>query len=144
MRWTRFLERMREKSTLTWYRVLVGILEERRHLENLGLDGRIIENWFKRSDVWGQGKKQWTGAENLAPTWFRTRNYPTRGESLYRLLHPGTILVNCRTRVFLDRSGTASLSFSVLLSAQRRTFLVLISVSTGYNMMWLCLLLHCK
>ena len=47
--------------------------------------------------------KQWTGEENFAPTRFRTVNRPTRGESLYRLLQPVMIIVNCRTRIFLDR-----------------------------------------
>jgi hypothetical protein len=89
-------------------------------------------------------EKQWIGAENLTPTRFRTRNRPTLDESLYRLLHPGMIIVNCRTTIFLDRSRTACLNFSVLLSVQRRIFLVLISVSIGCNMMWLCLLLHSK
>jgi len=35
------------------YRVLVGNLRERDHLEVPGLDGRIILRWiFRKSDVW--------------------------------------------------------------------------------------------
>ena len=32
----------------------------------------------------------WTGAENLAPTWMRLPDRPSRGESLYRLSYPGS------------------------------------------------------
>jgi hypothetical protein len=32
----------------------------------------------------------WTGAENLAPTGIRSRDPPSRSESLYRLSYPGS------------------------------------------------------
>jgi hypothetical protein len=31
----------------------------------------------------------WTGAENLAPTWIRSPDYPARSKSLYWLRYPG-------------------------------------------------------
>ena len=33
----------------------------------------------------------WTGAENLASTWFRSPNRPARSESLYLLSYPGPL-----------------------------------------------------
>jgi len=36
----------------------VGILEERRHLGNLGLDGRIIENLLKKIVTYEDREKQ--------------------------------------------------------------------------------------
>ena len=37
------------------YRVLVGNLKERDHLEDLGLDGRKILKWVFKSGVWRHG-----------------------------------------------------------------------------------------
>jgi hypothetical protein len=40
------------------YRVLSGNLRKRGHLEDLGVDGRIILRWiFRKWDVWA-----WTGS----------------------------------------------------------------------------------
>jgi len=38
--------------------------------------------------VWAS-RPFWTGAENLAPTWFRSPDCPARSESLYRLSYSG-------------------------------------------------------
>ena len=45
------------------YRVLVGNLKERDHLEDLDVDGRIISRWIfiKWNGGWGWGVGEWTG-----------------------------------------------------------------------------------
>ena len=50
MRWAGHVARMGEKRGL--YRVLVGRAEGKSHLENPGVDGRIILRWiFRKWDV---------------------------------------------------------------------------------------------
>jgi hypothetical protein len=49
MRWARHVARIGERIGV--YRVLVGNLRERNHLEYLGVDGRIILNESSRSRV---------------------------------------------------------------------------------------------
>ena len=61
MRWTGYVARMGEK--IGTYRVLVGKPEGKRHLEDPGVDGRIILKGSARS-----GMEVWTGL-----IWFRVR-----------------------------------------------------------------------
>jgi hypothetical protein len=45
----------------------------------------------------------WIGVENLAPTVIRCPDRPARSESLYRLRHPGSYVLDCissKTDVF--------------------------------------------
>jgi hypothetical protein len=50
MRWAGHVARVGKRRDL--YRVLVGNLRERDHLEDPGLDGRIILRWiFRKLDV---------------------------------------------------------------------------------------------
>jgi len=51
MRWAGHVARMGERRVL--YRVLVGKPEERDHLEEPGIDGRIILRWIFRK--WHMG-----------------------------------------------------------------------------------------
>jgi hypothetical protein len=52
MRWAGHVARMGERRVA--YRILVGILEGRNHLEELGIDGMIILKWiFKTWDGMG-------------------------------------------------------------------------------------------
>ena len=44
MRWARHVARMAERTGE--YRVLVGKPEEKRHLEELGVDGSLVQNWI--------------------------------------------------------------------------------------------------
>ena len=44
MRWTRHVAQMGDMSGA--YRVLEGDLRDRNHLEDLGIDGRIILKWI--------------------------------------------------------------------------------------------------
>jgi len=60
MRWTGYIARMSERRGV--YRVLVRNLRERDHLEDQGVDGRIILRWIFRK--WDVGV--WTGS-----MWFR-------------------------------------------------------------------------
>jgi len=46
MKWAGYVARIRDRRPA--YRVLVGDLREGAHLEDLGLDGRIILKWFFR------------------------------------------------------------------------------------------------
>ena len=47
MRWAGHVAQMGDRSVA--YRVLVGDLRDRDHLEDLGIDGRIILKWiFKK------------------------------------------------------------------------------------------------
>jgi hypothetical protein len=48
MRWARHVARMREGRGA--YRILVGRLEGRNHLEDPGVDGRIILKWIRKWD----------------------------------------------------------------------------------------------
>jgi hypothetical protein len=51
MKWVGHVARVRESRDA--YRVLVGKLSERDHLEDLSLDGRIVLKWvFKKCNVW--------------------------------------------------------------------------------------------
>ena len=59
MRWAGHVARMGEKRSV--YRVLVGNLRGRGHLEDLGIDGRIILRWIFRK--WDVG--EWTGSSWL-------------------------------------------------------------------------------
>jgi len=60
MRWAEYLAIMGERWGV--YRVLVGKLEGRDHLEDPGTDGRMILRWIFRKWVVGV----WTGS-----IWFR-------------------------------------------------------------------------
>ena len=56
MRWAGRVARMGERSGV--YRVLVGKPEGRDHLEDPGIDGRVIIRWILR--IWDVGA--WTGS----------------------------------------------------------------------------------
>jgi len=62
MRWEWHVARMRERRGV--YRVLVGKPEGKSHLEDPGVDGRIILRWI--FCTWG-GRRVWTGV-----IWVRT------------------------------------------------------------------------
>jgi hypothetical protein len=48
----------------------------------------------------------WKGAENLATTWIRSLDSPARSESLYRLSHPGLLLV-LGSIIFITKRGNS-------------------------------------
>ena len=56
MKWTVHSARMGESRGV--YRIVVGKPEGKNHLEDRGLDGRVILSWiFSKWDVWA-----WTGS----------------------------------------------------------------------------------
>ena len=44
MKWAGYVARIRDRRAAYW--ALVGDLRERAHLEDLGVDGRVILKWF--------------------------------------------------------------------------------------------------
>ena len=60
VRWAGHVARMGERSSV--YRVLVGIPEGKRHLEDPDIDGRIILRWIFR---------KWEGVVGTGWSWLR-------------------------------------------------------------------------
>ena len=68
MKWAEHVERMGERRGV--YKVLVGNLRERDHLEDPGVDGRIMLRWmFRKWDVGARtgliSPRIWTGGGRL-------------------------------------------------------------------------------
>jgi hypothetical protein len=64
MGWGRHVARVGERRGLYW--VLVGNLRERDHLENPGLDGRVILKWIFEKWV---GSMDWTDLAQDRDRW---------------------------------------------------------------------------
>jgi len=62
MRWAGHVGGMGERRGV--YRVLVGNLRERNHLEDPGLDGRIVLRWIFRQ--WGHGFDRYGSGQGQA------------------------------------------------------------------------------
>jgi hypothetical protein len=60
----------------------------------------------------------WTGAENLAPTGFRSPDRPVRSESLYRLSYPGPHLYHS----IVGKSGNLNLCVIQEVIMQKHSF----------------------